>query len=554
VSAPSTFDDDPNGGIMGHMEDSMAAMDPTMTVQADPATSGKWEPIQYRCQHLPVHVALLHTGKVLTFGGTCNNRALLGHPRPAELWNPETGEIKTVDQDLEGDIFCAGHAFLPDGRLLVGGGTTGYDVKRNIFGQEVPIPPFQGSNQTYIFDPITERWTRDGDMSTGRWYPTLIMLADGRVVAVAGLTQYFPWVALRRIEIYAQGQGWQDLKGVDRWMPLYPRLHLLPDGRVFYSGSYNTHYTFPFSLREFPTSILNVDAGRWEGLGLPNKSEREEGATVMLPLAPPDYRPRILLMGGGTPGGTEAIADAEVIDLGETSPHWRTIAPMHHARYYVYATLLPDGKILALGGRSGTKGMDMPPDMPIPHQAAATIGQAMGDGSNGEVPHDSRAVLEPELFDPETERWTSMAPMMVDRLYHSNALLLPDGRVATFGNNPEPGVDELRIEIYHPPYLFRGFRPDLHSAPDDIAYGQEFEIESPEAGDVDSVVLIRPTVTTHCVNPEQRYVRLEFHRAGSDRLVVRVPSNANVVPPGYYMLFILVDGVPSVSKMVLIHR
>jgi hypothetical protein len=243
--------------------------------------------------------------------------------------------------------------------------------------------------------------------------------------------------------------------------------------------------------------------------------------------------------------------------MAEPMPRWRQIDPMRHARYYVYPVMLPYGKVLVLGGRSGTKGHDMPDSHPMPAhgigQPAGTMGGGMDGPVAGEVPHDPRAVLEPELFDPDTERWTPVAPMTVDRLYHSCAILLPDGRVATFGNNPMEGMDELRIEIYRPPYLFRGPRPRLDDAPGQVAYGQELDIRSPDAAAVDAAVLIRPTVTTHCVNPEQRCVRLEFRRSGPDQLVASIPANVNVVPPGYYMLFLLAEGVPSVSRMVLVH-
>jgi hypothetical protein len=518
----------------------------------DHATVGMWEPVRYRCQSLPVHAALLHTGKVLLFGGSCNNRKYEGNPRQTELWDPETGAISPIPQDLGGDIFCAGHAFLPDGRLLVAGGTLRYDIRRNLFGRDIPLPPFTGIHHTYLFDPVQERWTRGDNMAAARWYPTLVMLGDGRVIAMAGLTEGFPWVMLRKIEIYSPGQGWQTLKGADRWLPLYPRLHLLPDGRVFYSGSYNTHYTFPFSLQEFPTSILDPETGEWDRLGLPNQSEREEGATVLLPLEPPDYCPRVLLAGGGTTQGAEAVADCEIIDLSEEMPRWQVIEPMHHPRYYAYAVLLPTGQVLMLGGRAGSKGHDHTPEHPhhpgIEH--GPTMGREMGEPDEGTVPHDPRSVLEPELFEPTTGHWACLAPMTVDRLYHSSALLLPDGRVAVFGNNPKQGLEELRIEIYHPAYLFRGARPTISAAPPQAILGQALEIHSPEAAEVDGVVLVHPTATTHCLNPEQRLVRLEFLHAGGDLLLASLPGNANVLPPGYYMLFLLVDGVPSISKMV----
>jgi len=510
-------------------------------VHGEPSEIGQWEPVKYCCNNLPVHVALLHTGKVLAFGGSCNNPDLCATPRPAELWDPETGEITSIDQELGGDVFCVGHAFLADGRLLIAGGTYDYDQKRTIFGRQIPTRPFRGLNHTYIFDPLTERWTRGDNMAVGRWYPTLVMLGDGRIVCMAGLTQNFPWLVLRKIEIYTPGKGWQTLKGAERWLPLYPRLHLLPDGRVFYSGSYNTHYTFPFSLSQFPTSILDPRTGKWDGLGMPNKSEREEGTTVLLPLQPPDYRPRVLLACGGTPEGADAIADCEIIDLSEQEPRWRPIQSMHHARYYVYPVTLPDGSLLMLGGRAGTKGHHML----IPD----TIG-GEDPASHGELPHDKLAVLDVERFDPRTETWSFLAKMTVDRLYHSCALLLPDGRVAVFGNNPMRGMEELRIEVFCPPYLFRGFRPTLSQAPGEAAYGQEIEIETPEAGDITSVVLIRPTATTHCVDPEQRHVTLEHRHTAGSRLSARIPENPNLLPPGYYMLFILIQDVPSIAKWV----
>lgn len=518
------------------------------------AALGSWEPVRYRCKSLPVHVALLHTGQVLLFGGTCNNLNYIDHPKPAQLWDPVTGEVRIIEQELGGDVFCAGHTTLPDGRLLVAGGTTGYDIKRNIFGQEIPLPPFRGLNQTYLFDPLQERWTRGDNLAAARWYPTLITLGDGRVIAMAGLTDRFPWAALRKIEIYNPGQGWQVLKGAERWLPLYPRLHLLPDGRVFYSGSYNTHYTFPFSLRQFPTSILDPNTGEWDSLGLPNKSEREEGTTVLLPLDPPDYHPRVLLAGGGTPQGVEATSDCEIIDLSDPQPRWQIIEPMHHARYYVYPVLLPDGKFLALGGRAGAKGHDPVPAQPgHPDHLIGGQGAEMDGSELGDVAHDPSSVMEPELFDPETGHWSLLAPMTVDRLYHSCAVLLPDGRVAAFGSNPQRGLEELRIEIYHPPYLFRGDRPRLNHAPQSAAYGQEFEIESPQSAQITQVVLIRPTVTTHCVNTDQRLVRLEFKQVDDNTLQARLPENPNLLPPGYFMLFILNNGIPSVGKMIHIH-
>jgi hypothetical protein len=493
---------------------------------------GEWEPIRYRFQHLPIHIALLHTGKVLGFGGSGNDPDNLKQPLPAELWDPRTGQVQSVDQELDGDLFCAGHAFLADGRLLVAGGTYGYDVKR--FGGSIPLPPFTGLEQAYLFDPLAERWMRVEDMSAGRWYPTLVTLGDGSVLTVAGLAKRFPWLFLRAIELYTPGQGWRKLPRAARWMPLYPRLHLLPDGDVFYAGSYNTHYTFPFVLWGFPTATLNPASGAWRTLGMPRTSEREEGMTMLLPLMPPDYRARVLLAGGGTPRGATALPDAEIIDLSQPNPRWRPIMPMAHPRYYAYGVILPNRQIFVMGGRHGDTHHGMPPEP-----------------AQGDPPQDPLAIHETELFDPRTERWRPAAAMQIDRLYHSSALLLPDGRVMAAGSNPAQKVNELRIEIYRPPYLFRGPRPAIQDAPAQVGYGQEAAIRSPQAGQVEEVALIHPASTTHCLTTDQRYVGLPISGRDADTLRVAIPDNPHLLPPGYYMLFLVSrEGVPSEARFV----
>jgi hypothetical protein len=511
-----------------------------MTDGDSPAEAGEWEPVEHRFHHLPVHTALLHTGKVLAFGGSGNDETSLDDPHPAELFDPEAGTVEVLDEELGGDVFCAGHAFLPDGRLLVAGGTAGYDGPVSLPGLPA-LPPFRGLEQAYVFDPDAESWTRVDDMAAGRWYPTLVTLGDGSVLCAAGLTRRFPWVALRRVERYRPGRGWRTVRDAGRWLPLYPRLHLLPDGRVFYAGSYNTHYTFPFSLRAFPTAVLDPDSGSWLGLGPPGEAEREEGASVLLPFRPErDYDARVLLVGGGTPGGAEAMADAETIDLGDPNPSWRRVDPMRHPRYYTYAVLLPDGTVLVVGGREGTTGHGH--------------GEVTYEEGTGTVRPTPGAVREPELYDPETESWRPLAPMSVDRLYHSGALLLPDGRVMTSGSNPRRRVDELRIETYRPPYLFRGPRPAVAAAPDAVRYGDRFEVETPDAPEVDEAVLVRQCSTTHCLTTDQRLVELPVRDRSASTLTLRVPSNPSLLPPAYYMLFLLRDGVPSVAPFVRVGR
>ena len=216
---------------------------------------------------------------------------------------------------------------------------------------------------------------------------------------------------------------------------------------------------------------------------------------------------------------------------------------MHYPRYYVYACILPDKTILVLGGTT-KKGHD---------DNNHNNDHKIGFDNDKNVKHDPNAVLTPELLDlnQHTLEWTKMADMKVDRLYHSNAILLPDGRVMTGGSNPKRKVNELRIELYHPPYLFKGKTPQIENVSDKLEYGNSFNIETSEADKIKSIALIRPSVTTHCVNVEQRYVGLEFEQKNNSYLKVDMPSNNNLIPPGYYMLFIVDENdIPSIAKIV----
>src|SRR5207249_6987630 len=112
----------------------------------------------------------------------------------------------------------------------------------------------------------------------------------------------------------------------------------------------------PFSLRGFPSATFNIKNKTWTKIGNPNNINREEGTTVLLPLTPPDYGARVLLIAGGLQPGTEAINDVEKIDFSENHPQYKSIKPLKHPRYYDYAVLLPDQSVLVLGGKTGSKG------------------------------------------------------------------------------------------------------------------------------------------------------------------------------------------------------
>jgi hypothetical protein len=238
---------------------------------------------------------------------------------------------------------------------------------------------------------------------------------------------------------------------------------------------------------------------------------------------------KILVVGGGSPTNT-----AEVIDLNAgAAAAWRRVDTMDVPRRQMNATLLADGTVLATGGSNAA-------------------------GFNTK-PTDDR-VLAAERWNPTTEKWTTLARQTHYRLYHSNALLLPDARVLSVGSGQPAATgltDDYTGEIFSPPYLFKldgtpAPRPTISSAPDAVGYGATFPITISSNVAIGKVTWIRLSTVTHATNMNQRMNYLSFTASGST-LTVTAPSSPNLAPPGHYMLFVLdANGVPSVAKIVRI--
>jgi hypothetical protein len=259
---------------------------------------------------------------------------------------------------------------------------------------------------------------------------------------------------------------------------------------------------------------------------------------VLLPLLPEDsYRARVIAIGGGGvdrevfyQGGHDddpSTDTVELLDLGAGNPGWQYVASMHHPRVLCDSVLLPDGSVLVVGGSSTGK---------------------------SDVAVDP--VLPAELYDRATDTWTELAAINCPHMYHSTALLLPDGRVMRGGKDGQFQRDpykyfEHRLELFSPPYVFAGSRPQISSAPANGGYGQNITIGTPTPGDIARVALIRAGAVTHGFHMDQRCVGLEIVGTAPNSLTVKLPPNGNVAPPGAYMLF-LVDSaaVPSVASIV----
>jgi hypothetical protein len=256
--------------------------------------------------------------------------------------------------------------------------------------------------------------------------------------------------------------------------------------------------------------------GAWSTLRPSNFGDRSFGTAVMYD------EDKVLIAGGGAPPASPT-ATVEVIDLKAERPTWRYVAPMAEERRYAHATLLADGTILVSGGLGGDS--DDTCDFPV---------------------------YLAEIWNPQTEAWSSAASAAICRGEHQTATLLPDGRVVSAGgDNAIPSGDNR--EIYSPPYLFKGPRPTITSAPATVGYGQTFFVETPEASAITRVNMLALGAPTHGFNMGQRINRLTFSQAEGG-LNITSPSTAALCPPGYYMLFILTgDGVPSVAPVIRIH-
>jgi hypothetical protein len=343
-------------------------------------------------------------------------------------------------------------------------------------------------------------WSSSAPMARGRWYPSTTVMGNGDVVIMAGEDQQA--VTVEVPEVWSNGDVRQ-LTGAPQAFPFYPRAFVAPDGRLYYAGAVGQ------------TKYLSLTgAGSWAP-GPPRLYPgRNYGSAVMYDDG------KILYAGGGYTTNT-----VEVVDLTQPSPAWRWTGEMAFARRHLNVTVLPTGEVLATGGVAGTTFNDI-----------------------------STGVHAAEIWSPATERWTTLASSAITRGYHATSLLLPDGRVIHAGSGDGAGAPNQRnAEIFSPPYLFRGARPSIASAPSELTYGSTFRLETPDAASITHVSLIRLGAVTHAFDQGQRFQRLAFS-AEAGGLRVTAPASGNRAPPGYYLVFILNGAdVPSVGRIVRVH-
>jgi Domain of unknown function (DUF1929)/Bacterial Ig-like domain (group 1) len=475
------------------------------------ATSGRWGSV-VNWDIVPLHMSLLPNGKILAWGKTDVPPDTMGMPR---VWDPTSGPPTAAPMIMtDSMLFCAGHTLMPDGRLMAAGGHLMDD---------------RGTTTTYFFNE-NGSVVKAPNMTHARWYPTVTVLEDGRVLSMGGRDE--DNVVVTTPELWENNQ-WVPLPGAGTLnIPYYPRNFVDPKtGLIFYAGE-------RVQSRWFNVDGSGVGGGRGAWIAGPLRvwqNNRDYGSAVMY-----DAGKILYVGGGGNAGWRQAPEDpktntptatAETIDLDQPSPAWQSTGSMAFPRRHMNATILPDGQVLATGGtRGGGKLVDF---------------------------SEANAIHAAESWNPATGQWTTLASNNITRVYHSVSLLLPDATVlhgssgdAMDGTAVVP--KQRNHEIFSPPYLFKGARPTITSVPATVGYGQVFSVATPNALQVTTVRWIRLGSVTHAFDASARANNLDF-QVSDGNLQVTAPVSPRLAPPGHYLLFILNrNGVPSAGKVVQI--
>lgn len=471
---------------------------------------GKWGAV-LEFPIVPISAALMPNGKVVTWS-SWDRYAFSGDTAQRNktftaTFDPNDDSVsERLVTETTHDMFCPGTALLSDGRLLVNGG-----------GPYITT--------TSVYSSANNSWMNTGDMNRKRWYNSSVTLPNGNVFTLGGITASGgdPSTIVEAGERW-NGSGWAMLSEA-RTQALFggvntnhlsraeqhPRMFVAPNGKLFVAGP--TPNMLWYDLSGNGSSSF---AGKRN-----DDAYATNNVTVML------ERGKILSAGGNpnynVDGALQSPSskNAYLTEINGTVST-KKLAPMKSARAYANGVVLPNGQVLVVGGVPHGKGFD-----------------------------DSAAILTPELFDPKLETWTTMASMRVPRTYHSIALLLPDGRVLSGGGGlcGDCGVNHPDVEIFSPAYLFQGSRPKLELVPNEVRYSSDFTVKASD--EVKQFSLIRNSSVTHSTNTDQRFMRLEFKRDAAGQFTLKSPANANLAPPGYYMLFALnANNVPSVAKIL----
>jgi hypothetical protein len=537
-----------------------------------------------------------------------NPTQINGHPAWAVEWDIATS--KATPMDMFTNVFCASGMHLPNGTFATFGGNGAIGPGGNVGSVQGPgfglfdatYQDYDGGTAIRLLDPCTTtgacRWFDNASqiaMQKRRWYSTAEPIDDGSMVIIGGfvnggyINRNFPnndpafsgGAAEPTYEFYPpNGRQPQMMQFMVKTSGLNSYAHAfhLPSGRMFVQANYST-IIWDYSknvetpLPDLPGQVVRVYPA--------------SGAVAMLPLTPANnWTPTILFCGGiNLPDEAWGNYANPAINTWEhpASNDCQRITPepldgspavyeqddgMIEGRTMGQFIALPDGTMLVINGAlNGTAGYAEKTGQ-TPSLDQMPFGMSLASGP----------VLTPAIYNPNApkgSRWSrdGLQASEIPRLYHSSALLLPDASVLVAGSNPNidynitrPFKTEYRAEKFYPPY-WSATRPDPQGIPDTLGYGgPSFDIKVSPAGykgdanaaaEKSNVVLIRPGFTTHAMNMGQRMLQLNNTFTVSDDGTItlhvsQVPPNPKLLTPGPVLLFVVVNGIPSIGKHIIV--
>jgi galactose oxidase len=468
---------------------------------------------------VPAAAANLPNGTILVWSANYTNNFDGGEITPGKtytaIFDPATqGSTRYLVSNTGHDMFCPGIANLPDGRIFVTGGSSSAKVS--------------------LYTQSTNAWASSNQMNIRRAYHGSVTLSNGSVFVIGG--SWNGGLGGKTGETWTSGSGWrvntglpadpiltQDAEGIYR-QDNHAWLFALAGGYVFHAGPSKAMHVFntaggggpigPVVNRANDDNAMNGSASLYDitnGIG------------------------KILAVGGARDyEQSNATSNATVItvNMGRGSVSSAVaITPMSYQRAFANSVVLPNGQVVVIGGQ--------------------TFAQPFSDDTS---------ILAPELWDPNTQKFSVLSSQAVPRVYHSWALLLPDGRVLSGGGGlcGGCGTDHPNVEILTPPYLLNAngsaaARPTISNAPADATLGTTIAVTA--SGDTTTFALMRLSSSTHSVNNEQRRIKVTPTVGTGGEFLLTIPSEPGYAVPGYYMLFALnAQGVPSVSKTLRLHQ
>ena len=418
------------------------------------------------------------------------------------LFDPATDQVLTAT-GYDTTQGCVGPLLLNSGEVIFMGGTD----------QQVYGP---GIKKVKTYDPVADNWQLRPNLLDYRWYPTVAPLSDGRILVTGGGGLQNP-VRVNTTELYdpATGQStWGDTIAVGNEVSPIVQLY---NGKVLM-----THR--PPQLFDPAADQWNLAADFVQSNRMPN-GDHSDHELILLPND--DGRAVAIGYISFTPnqlGNLVEIYDSQTDSWSLGS----NFAPMRSRAKMV---LLPNRKIMVAGGFKEDQAHPAP------------------------VNQWGQLYLTDE-YDPVTDSWRRLDSLNYAREYHATTILVPDGRVITVGGEGQPGNEPPAsvIEAFSPPYLFRGVRPVINFVTGPFEQGSSLSVNVSFADSVTAVRLISTASVTHFMNSgNNRFLELSFSQNGNN-LSVQLPADSVELPEGYYMLFVMVDDVPSIAEMLKVEE